>query len=158
MIEPFSCRNLKGKSPLEEGESYEGPEDAKQVDLAWEGEESKKVWIATNLTLGKEALLISTLKEYQYVFAWSYKDLKGVDPTICQHTIPMKEIAQQSRQIPYMYNDNFSNKIQEEIDKLLEVKFIYEIEHNKWFNRIVIVPKKNEKSRVCVKLKKVMQP
>ena len=70
----------KRQKPLEEGESYEGPKDAKQVDLAQEGEEPKKVWIATDLTPDKETLLISTLKEYRDVFAWSYKDLKGVDP------------------------------------------------------------------------------
>ena len=81
----------KRQKHTEEGEPYEGLEDAKQVDLALEGEEPKKVWIATNLTPGKEALLLSTLKEYRDVFAWSYKDLKGVDPTICQHTIPMKD-------------------------------------------------------------------
>ena len=79
----------KRQKPVEAEESYEGPEDAKQVDLALEGEEPRKVWIATNLSPEEEALLISTLREYRDVFAWSYKDLNGVDPTICQHTIPM---------------------------------------------------------------------
>ena len=59
----------KWQKPIEVGESYEGPEDAKQVDLDQEGEEPKKVWIAFDLTLDKEALLISTLKKYRDVFA-----------------------------------------------------------------------------------------
>ena len=54
-----------------------------------------------------------------------------------------------------MYNDNFARKIREEIDKLLEAEFIYEIEHTEWVSPIVIVPKKNGKLRVCVNLKKV---
>ena len=53
----------KRQKPIEKGESYEGPEDAKQVDLALEGEEPKKVWIATDLIPDEETLLISTLKE-----------------------------------------------------------------------------------------------
>ena len=69
------------------------------------------------------------MKDYKDVFDWSYKDLKGVDLDICQHTIPMKEYAQPSRQQPYTYNDTFTKKIKEEIDKLLEAKFIYEIKH-----------------------------
>ena len=73
----------KREKPTTMGQSYEGPEDAKQVDLAANGEEPRLVWIATDLSLTKEALLISTLKEYKDVFAWSYKDLKGVDPEIC---------------------------------------------------------------------------
>ena len=67
------------------------------MDLALEEEEPRKVWIAMNLSLEEEALLISTLREYKDVFAWSYKDLKGVDPAICQHTIPMKDTAKPSQ-------------------------------------------------------------
>ena len=79
------------------GVSYDGLEDAKQVDLANLGEEPKLVWIATDLAHEEEQLLIHTLKEYCDVFAWSYKDLKGVDPDICQHTIPMREDAKPSK-------------------------------------------------------------
>ena len=91
----------KRQKPIENKESYEGLEDAKQVDLALEGEEPRKVWIATDLSPEEEALFISTLREYRDVFAWSYKDLKGVDPTICQHTTPMKDTAKPSQQRPY---------------------------------------------------------
>lgn len=77
------------------------------------------------------------------MFTWSYKDFKGVDPTICQRTIPMREDAKPSKQRPYMYNENFANKIKEKIDKLLYAKFIYEIENIKWVSLIVVVPKKN---------------
>ena len=38
---------------------------------------------------------------------------------------------------------------------MLEAEFIYEIEHTEWVSPIVIIPKKNEKLRVCVNLKKV---
>ena len=137
------------------GESYDGPKGSKKIDLAEPGEESKPAWIASDLSQEEEELLIKTLKEYRDVFAWSYKDLKGVDPTICQHTIPMKEDAKPTRQRPYTYNDTFAKKIKEEIDKLKEAEFIYEIEHTDWVSPIVVVPKKNGKLRVCVNLKKV---
>ena len=143
------------QKPETPGVSYDGPEDAKQIDLAKPGEEPKQVWIATDLAQDEEELLINTLKEYRDVFAWSYKDLKGVDPDICQHTIPMREDAKPSKQRPYTYNDNFANKIKEEINKLLEAEFIYEIEHTEWVSPIVVVPKKNGKLRVCINLKKV---
>ena len=93
--------------------------------------------------------------EYKDVFAWSYKHLKGVDPSICQHTIPLREDAKPSRQHPYTYNETFAKKIKEEIDKLKDAEFIYEIEHTEWVSSIVVVPKKNGKLRVCINLKKV---
>ncbi|MCO5577322.1 hypothetical protein L7F22_031150 [Adiantum nelumboides] len=137
------------------GESYDGPELAKQVDIAEQGEDPKLVWVAMDLTMEEEALLISTLKEYRDVFAWMYKDLKGVDPKVCQHTIHLKEGAKPKKHRPYTYNETFAKKVKEEIDKLLEAKFIYEIEHTEWVSPIVVVPKKNGKLRVCVNLKQV---
>lgn len=89
------------------------------------------------------------------MFAWSFKDLKGVDPAIFQHTIPLREDAKPSKQRPYSYNDNSVVKIKAEIDKLKEVGFIYEIKHIEWVSPIVVVPKKNGKLCVCVNLKKM---
>ena len=139
----------------EPGESFDGLENAEKIDLAKEGVEPKPAYIAADLELDEEEILVRTLKEYKDAFAWSYKDLKGIDLDICQHTIPMKEDAKPSRQCPYTYNDTFAKKIKEEIDKLLIVEFIYEIEHTDWVSPIVVVPKKNGKLRVCVNLKKV---
>ena len=144
------------QKPEMPGVSYDGLEDAKKIDLAKPREEPRPTWIATtNLSQEEEELLISMLKKYKDVFAWSYQDLKGVDLAICQHTIPMREDAKPSKQRPYTYNENFANKIKEEIDKLLDAEFIYEIEHTEWVSPIVVVPKKNGKLRVCVNLKKV---
>ena len=114
-IEDRKIKLLKQKreKTITLGQFYERPEDAKQVDLAANGEEPRLVWITTNLSAIEEALLISTLKEYKYVFSWSYKDLKGVDPEICQHTIPMREDAKPTQQRPYTYSDNFANKMKE---------------------------------------------
>ncbi|MCO5577759.1 hypothetical protein L7F22_031591 [Adiantum nelumboides] len=137
------------------GTFYDGLKKAKKIDLAEPGEEPKPAYITIDLTEEEEKLLIATLKEYKDVFAWSYKDLKGVDPSICQHTIPLKSDAKLSRQRSYTYNETFAKKSKEEIEKLKEVEFIYEIEHIYWVSPIVVVPKKNGKLRVCVNLKKV---
>ena len=60
--------------------SYKGPEDAKKIDLVGPSEDAKLVDIATDLEPNKEQSLIEILQEFKDVFAWSYKDLKGVDP------------------------------------------------------------------------------
>ena len=74
------------------------------------------MYIATDLELEEETELIKLLKEYRDVFAWSFEDLKGVDPVVCQHTILMKQDAKPSKQRPYSYNDNFVAKITKEIE------------------------------------------
>ncbi|MCO5593602.1 hypothetical protein L7F22_047617 [Adiantum nelumboides] len=139
----------------EPGKLCDGSEKAKKIDLAEPRGELKPAYIATDLTEEVEQLLIATLKQYRDVFVWSYKDLKGVDPSICQHTIPLKSDAKPSRQRPYTYNETFARKLKEKIYKFKKAKFIYEIEHTDWVSPIVVDPKKNEKLRVCINLKNV---
>ncbi|MCO5583534.1 hypothetical protein L7F22_037445 [Adiantum nelumboides] len=137
-------------------DEWEGQDDTSEDSRSEkEREEPRPAYIADDLSKDEEELLLSLLKEYKDVFAWSYKDLKGVDPKICQHTIPTRDDAKPSRQRPYTYNETFARRIKEEIERLKEAKFIYEIEHTDWVSPIVVVPKKNGKLRVCVNLKKV---
>ncbi|MCO5578895.1 hypothetical protein L7F22_032744 [Adiantum nelumboides] len=138
-----------------QGVSYDGPEDAKKNKLANPGKDSKPMYIATDLKPSEETELIKILQAFSDVIAWLYKDLKGVDPAVCQHTIPLRDDAKPSKQRPYSYNDNYVKKIEEEINRLKEVGFIYEIDHTEWVSLLVVVPKKNGKLRVCVNLKKV---
>ena len=32
-------------------------------------------------------------KQYKYVFAWSFEDMKGLDPAFCQHQIHLNKDA-----------------------------------------------------------------
>ena len=47
------------------GESYDGPEDAKKINLAEEGEDPKPAYIATDLDLEEEELLSSYVERVQ---------------------------------------------------------------------------------------------
>ena len=97
------------------GNSYDEPEDSKKVDLAEPREDPRSVCIAIDLSSDEEDLLIYTLKEYRDVFSWRYKDLKGVDRAICQHTIPMRDDTKTSKQRPYMYNEKLTTKLRRKL-------------------------------------------
>ena len=124
------------------------------MNLAQPNEEPKLEEIAQDLSPDEEVKMIQTLKDYMDVFAWTYKDLKVVEPDICQQTIPIKLDAKPVRLKPYTHNENFAKKIKAKIDRLLEANFIYKIEHTEWVSPIVVILKKNGKLRVCIKLKK----
>ena len=78
-----------------------------------------------------------------------------IEIPICEHTIPMKTDAKLVYQRPYPMNPKYDSQIQEEINKLIESVFIYEIENLTWILTIVVAPKKNGKLRVSIDLKKV---
>jgi len=47
-------------------------------------------------------------------------------------------------------NPNLREIVKEELQKLLNVNFIYPISDSEWVSLLVIVPKKNGKCRVCI--------
>ena len=117
----------------------------KEVNLAGLGEMPNPVFVSMDLSKEEESDLISLLREYKDCFARSYKDMKGVLPEVVQHTIPIRDDAKPVQQHPYDMNPKYEMIVKEEIDKLLNVGFIYEIEHTEWISPIVIVTKKNGK-------------
>ncbi|MCO5611957.1 hypothetical protein L7F22_066217 [Adiantum nelumboides] len=86
---------------------------------------------------------------------YDFNNLKGVDPEVCQHRIPLKPDAKPVRLQRYRMNPNYAKKVKEEIDKLLKAGFITEVENSDWLFPIVVVPKKNSKLRVCVDYRKL---
>ena len=91
-------------------------EETEKINLS-NNSDSKLVQIGLTLSQAERDDLIKLLSEYVDVFAWSYHDMPGVDPSIGQHTIPLipgsKPIKQKLRRM----KPDVSLKIQEEISK-----------------------------------------
>ena len=65
--------------------------------------EPKMVQIGNTLTSSEKDTLVTLLKEFKEVFAWSYKDMPRIDIDIVQHCIPtnstMKPVKQKLRRM-----------------------------------------------------------
>jgi hypothetical protein len=94
-------------------------------------------------------------KANKSTFAWTYKDLKGVPPDICEHQIILENNVKAIRQRSYRLNPKYALMVQEEIKKLLECGFIYHVPYSEWVSPIVIVPKKNGKICICQDYRKL---
>ena len=90
----------KGLTPLEElFDSSHVPRKPKMEPLKYGmekcnigiDEDRKLIKLSKSLPPTERLKYIELLKEFQDVFAWSYKDLKSYDTSIIQHTIPIKE-------------------------------------------------------------------
>ena len=51
----------------------------------------KEVKIGANLELSVKQRLIQMMHDYVEIFAWSYKDIPGLDTDIVVHRLPTKE-------------------------------------------------------------------
>jgi predicted transcriptional regulator len=94
-------------------------------------------------------------KEFKDVFAWTYKDLKGIPPEVTQHIIELNTSKPATHQTRYRLNPNYATTIKKNIEKLLLAQFIQVVEEATWLSLIVVVPKKNGKLKFCVDFKKL---
>ena len=137
------------------GTSTRAKEDAvKEVNLGTEAD-PQMVRISTQVEGQFLKDLIQLLKEYKDVFAWDYSQVKGIDASLHQHRINLKEDAIPIVQQRYRMNPNFAQQVKQEIDKLLSVGFIKPVNEVSWMSPIIVVPKKNGKIRVCVDYRKL---
>ena len=93
--------------------------------------------------------MIALLGEYMDIFAWSYDDMKGLDPKFYQQQINLATDAKPVQQQHYRMNPNYATRVKEEIDKLLKIGFIRLVKRTTWLSSIVIIPKREKKIRVC---------
>ena len=128
--------------------SYVSKDVDKEMNLGTE-EVPKIIKIYAKLSKTEWKYWYNFFKMNIKVFAWTYKDLRGVPPEVCQHKIVFEEDAAPVRQRQYCMNPKYSLMVKEEIDKLLEAGYIYKVPYSEWVSPIVVVPKKNGQLRIC---------
>ena len=86
----------------------------------------------------------------QDVFAWSHKDMSGIDPSVLVHRLNMNPASSPIRQKKRVFTQERDKVIVEEVKKLLEADFIREVHYPDWLVNIVMVKKAKRKWRMCV--------
>ncbi|RVW71792.1 Transposon Ty3-I Gag-Pol polyprotein [Vitis vinifera] len=114
------------------------------------GDQPREIRIGSSLSPDERSRLIDLLRSYLDVFAWSYEDMPGLDPTIVQHHLPILPHARPVKQKLRRLHPRWSLQVKEEIQKQLSVGFLSVVEYPEWLANVVPVPKKDGKVRVCV--------
>nr|GME13983.1 uncharacterized protein LOC109192688 [Ipomoea batatas] len=97
-----------------------------------------------------EEIYVALLKEYIDVFAWTYKEMPGLDPKVVVHRLAMKKACRPVKQAQRRFRPELIPSIEGEVNKLIEAGFIREVKYPTWISSIVPVRKKNGQIRVCV--------
>jgi hypothetical protein len=107
--------------------------------------------VNSRLDVDQQKQLVDILKEKSEAFAWEYTDMKGVHRDTCIYHIYTQGEVTPIRQPRRRMNPTLKDIVKEEIQKLLNDRFIYPISHSKWVSLLVVVPKKvTGKWRICV--------
>ncbi|CAA7409599.1 unnamed protein product [Spirodela intermedia] len=74
---------------------------------------------------------------------WKMDDLRGIDMSVCMHSIYLEEGARTSREPQRRLNPNMMEIVKKEILKWLAADIIYPISDSKWVSPTQVVPKKS---------------
>lgn len=86
---------------------------------------------------------VELLKEYNDVFAWSYKEMPGLDPKVAFHHLAIKKGARPIKKAQRRFRPELVPLIEAEANKLVEAGFIREVKYPTWISSIVHMRKKN---------------
>ena len=76
------------------------------------------------------------------MFAWTPSYRRRILPDLGEHHIDLIDGVVPIKQRQCRLNPKYSLMVKEEIDRLLEVGFIYPVNNSEWVSPIVVVPKK----------------
>ena len=107
-------------------------------------DQPKEIKIGYSLSPDERSGLIDLLRSYLDVFAWSYEDMPGLDPTIVQHHLPILPHARPVKQKLRRLHPRWSLQVKEEIQKQLSVGFLSVVEYPEWLMSSLF-PKRMEK-------------
>lgn len=94
--------------------------------------------------------MITFLHKNKYVFAWSYKDIPGVDPETAVHSLNVDPKYPPVRQKKRRFAAERNKIVSDEVDRLLETDAIEPCHYPDWLSNVFVVKKKNGKWRVCI--------
>ena len=110
----------------------------------------ENVYIGANCFPSEIQIYTGLFKEFHDVFAWSYEEMLGIDPSIVKHEIKTYLDAKLVQQCLRVVNPRKATVIKAEVEKLLNVGFIYPIPLIEWVSNPVLVNKNKGTIRVCM--------
>ncbi|KAL0287782.1 UNVERIFIED_CONTAM: Transposon Tf2-12 polyprotein [Sesamum calycinum] len=137
-------------APLELEEGVKATiDELKEINFG-DVENPRPIYISALLTDHEEGAYIELLLEFKDVFAWSYKEMPGLDPKVAIHQLSIRKGARPVKQAQRRFRPELVPLIEVEVNKLIEVGFIREVKYPTWISSIVPIRKKNGQIRVCV--------
>lgn len=114
------------RGPIEQ--SHVHHQDWKELDVSHPHEIPRFIKMGVQLIDEETSQYKALVLEYCDIFAWSYKDLKGIPLDIVQHRIPLKPEAIPMRQKECCMNPKLQLIVKAELEKLLQADFMLSVE------------------------------
>ncbi|KAK0573196.1 hypothetical protein LWI29_010045 [Acer saccharum] len=143
--EPEEQAEVPKDFELDPREEPEDREDEPTQEVALDPEDpGRTVKVGASLSVHVKTLLVTLLRNYKDVFAWSHEDMLGVDPKVISHHLSTNPEFRPVVQKRRLFNPERSVAIKKEVEKLLSSGSIREVEYPEWVANVMLVKKKNK--------------
>ncbi|KAK0605493.1 hypothetical protein LWI29_027475 [Acer saccharum] len=149
--EPEEQAEVPKEFELDPREEPEDKKDEPTQEVALDPEDpSRTMKVGASLSVHVKTQLVTLLRDYKDVFAWSHEDMLGVDPRVISHHLSINPEFRPVVQKRRLFNPERSIAIKKEVEKLLSAGSIREVKYPEWVANVVLVKKKNKQWRMCV--------
>uniref|UniRef100_A0A2N9GAF3 Reverse transcriptase n=1 Tax=Fagus sylvatica TaxID=28930 RepID=A0A2N9GAF3_FAGSY len=135
---------------IDEGQRLVEPSEEMEEVLLDDQNPSHTTNIETKMDGRLKESMIKFLKNNSDVFAWTYKDMPGIDPSVICHSLNIDPSIRPIKQKRRVFAPDRNQAISDEVEKLLTAGFIREVYYPDWLANVVMVKKPNGKWRMCV--------
>ncbi|KAA0051629.1 uncharacterized protein E5676_scaffold3445G00120 [Cucumis melo var. makuwa] len=95
-------------------------------------EEPHPTFISASLSSEKEGKYVCLPIEYKDIFAWSYKEMPGLDPKVAVHHLAIKPQYRLIKQAQRRFRSELIPQIEFKVNKSIEAGFIREVKYPTW--------------------------
>jgi hypothetical protein len=132
------------------GRGFSSMDDLEKVDIG-DVVIPRPTYVSAHLNTGKKQEIIELLRVYTCCFAWDYIEMPGLSRELIKHCLPIKAGFRPYKQGARNFKLEIVERVKEEVDRLLQARFIQSCPYADWVSNIVPVEKKNTgKIRICV--------
>jgi hypothetical protein len=129
---------------------FSSMDDLDKVDIG-DGVVPRPTYVSACLTPGQKYEMCELLKAYTCYFAWDYTEMPGLSRELVEHRLSIKASFRQYKQGAQNFKPAIIVRVKEEVDWLLQARFIQPCRYADWVSIIVLVEKKNTgKIQICV--------
>jgi hypothetical protein len=129
---------------------FSAVDELHEVDIG-DGAVRRPTYVNRNLTSEQKERLCMLLKGFVGCFAWEYTEMSGLDRSLVEHRLLIKQGFQPYKQSVRNYSPKIIGQVKEEVDQLLKARFIQPCRYAGWVSNIVPMDKKGTgKIQICV--------
>jgi hypothetical protein len=132
------------------GRGFSSMDDLEEIDIG-DGIVPRPTYVSARLDVNQKHEVIELLKAYTCCFAWDYTEMPGLSKELVEHQLPIKAGFRPYKQGARNVKPKIIERVKEEVDQLLQARFIQPCHYADWVSNIVPVEKKSTgKIWICV--------